>query len=261
MSKDELKKIDIINFFNNNSILIFYKKIGNEYYYKFSDQKTGSVAVNPSKQIFYDHRNGVGGGIYKAYELFYNNSIIDISKTFNSISNEEHIETKIISISSVKNIALKKYFTEKRKIDIKYLNLVNEIYYEFNHKVYYTIGWLNVNGGYNTQNAYIKRVLDVNGVSVRLLNNKPLKMNVFEGYFDFLAYLTHTNDILSDALILNSTSFMDNKYDLNAYQNINLYFDNDIAGNKATDYYLKKYDKANDARFYHCNDYNDFIRL
>lgn len=260
MTKEELQKLDILSFFNNNSILTFYKIIGNEHYYKYSDQKTGSVAVNPNKKIFFDHRSGVGGGIIKAYQLFYNQSIIDFSLKTDFITTVS-TETKILSISSVKNIALKKFFTEKRKIDKQYLKLVKEITYEFNEKVFFTIGWPNINGGYNTQNVYIKRVLGVNGVSVHLSNKKPLKINVFEAYFDYLAYLTHTNDILSDALILNSTSFIENTIELNMYDEVYLYFDNDAAGNIATDFYLKKYDKAKDKRFYHCKDYNDFIKL
>lgn len=261
ISKTDLRDLDILNFFDNNTFLIFQKKIGNNFYYAKPGQKTGSVAVDAEKKYFYDHQDGVGGGIIKAYELFYNQTFIDYSIKSDFKPESLNLETKIISVGPVKHYLLKKFFTEKRKIDVQFLSLVNQIDYTFGEKKYFTIGWSNVNGGYNTQNLYLKRILGDNGVTYLRNNKSVLKLNVFEAYFDYLAYLTFTQDTSSDALILNSTSNSNFDIDISFYDSIDLYLDNDTAGNTSTNFLLNKYPKALDKRFYSCKDYNDFILL
>ena len=261
MANIKLDKIDILTFFQNHTNLIYDTKHGNEYYFKKQGQKTGSIAVNLAKCFFFDHSDGVGGNIYKAYELFYNNSVINESSY--CLKHDIIVENtfELIAIKEVTNTLLVKFFSEERGINIAYLDYVKEIRYKFNGKYYFTLGWLNVNKGYNTQNSLFKRVIYDNGPTILIKNKNFVKINFFESYFDYLAYLTYTNDTDTDAIILNSTSFAKYNFSLELYKEIDLYLDNDDAGNKATSYILNNYKNSRDKRFYSCKDYNAFILL
>lgn len=252
-------EINILDFFRNFTSLKEEKKIGNEYYFAKPGQKTGSISVNLKTNFFYDHSDGVGGGIVKAKQLFYNG--IGLSNSY--IPHQEKIDNtknniEIKSITSVKNTNLLNFYLNERCLPNEYLHLISEIQYIYNNRNFYTLGWMNENNGINTQNSIMKRILNDNGIT--FINNKSsIEICIFEAYFDYLAYLKHTHNLKTDVIILNSTSMVSHiNIDLTKYKIINLYLDNDIAGNKCTKMILEKYPQAEDKRFYQ-EDYNQHI--
>lgn len=261
MGIDELKKLDLLTFFRNFSFLTDEKRIGNEVYFSKTGQKTGSVSVNPVKDFFFDHSTGVGGGITKAIDLYScasgaSNFVIPKKEVF--VFNES--VTKIKSIHRVTNPLLIDFYVNERKLSLEHLSKLKQLNYTFNKKYYFTLAWKNLQGGYNTQNSLFKRVIGENAPSLIQNFKSALKINVFEAYFDYLAYLSHTNDLESDALVLNSTSFSTYDIDLSMYDKKCLYLDNDPAGNKATADFIKKHKNASDMRFYAEVDYNEFLK-
>ncbi len=254
-----MESINILDFFRNFTSLKEEKKIGNEFYFAKPGQKTGSIAVNLKTGFFYDHSEGIGGGIVKAKQLYHNG--IDLYSSY--IPHEEKIDInnmniEIKSISSVKNANLLNFYLNERCLPKEYLHLVSEIQYNFNNKSYYTLGWINENNGINTQNSIMKRILNDNGITF-INNHSSIELAMFESYFDYLAYLKHTNNLKTDVIVLNSTSMVSHiNIDLSKYKIINLYLDNDMAGNKCTKIIIEKYPQAEDNRFYE-KDYNQHI--
>ena len=86
-------------------------------------------------------------------------------------------------------------------------------------------------------------------------------LRVFEGFFDFLSFKNVENFLEkepADYLILNSVSMISKiKKSLEAYDNIELYFDNDDAGNRAVEMIKNENQNAKDCRVL----YSDFKDL
>jgi len=126
-------------------------------------------------------------------------------------------------------------------------------------KNYFGIGFKNDSGGYEIRNKYSKICLGKKDVSTIKSGSESLR--VFEGFFDFLSFKNVENFLEkepADYLILNSVSMINNiKNSLGKYDNIELYFDNDEAGNRALQIIGNENRNAEDCRVL----YSDFKDL
>jgi hypothetical protein len=186
-----MEKISVLDFFLNFSNLIEEKRRGNEVYFNKGDgQKTGSLSVNIVKNVFHDKQTGIGGGLDKAIELFSNKPITSNYNKSNIELVEVHKVT-INSVSKVKSSLLLDYILNVRKISDNHLHLLKQVNYTVNDKTYFTIGWQNDMEGWNTQNSLMKKV--INGQGITKISNNNDTVNVFEAYFDYLAFLSDDN--------------------------------------------------------------------
>ena len=205
-----------------------------------------------------DYASGEGGDIYKFLMLFHKISFIqakkiledigDIKKHNDNIQMLQKASTKIpldnkepyYKIKSIKKLEDNKplmQYLNKRGISVITISKVSldAIYYQMNNKNYFAIGFKNDNEGYEIRNAYFKGNLKNKALTTILNNSKQIK--VFEGFIDYLSYLEITqNGIISDYLILNSVSLINKalEYLQGNYDLIELYLDNDKAGNETT---------------------------
>ncbi|TXI87949.1 MAG: hypothetical protein E6Q36_06650 [Chryseobacterium sp.] len=103
------------------------------------------------------------------------------------------------------------------------------------------MGFKNAEGGYELRNQYIKAASIPKAPT--WVKNGADSLAVFEGFFDFLSYLTiHQNQATPprDFLILNSTSFFEKHLSImQEYRHSHLYLDNDKTGQRCTDIALK----------------------
>ena len=130
-------------------------------------------------------------------------------------------------------------------------------------KNYFGIGFKNDSGGYEIRNAYSKICLGKKDISS--IKNDSKSLRIFEGFFDFLSFKNIENYLEkkpSDYIILNSVSLL-NKINsaIGNYENIELYFDNDEAGNRAVKMIKNKSVNAEDCRVLYSNfkDLNDWL--
>ena len=125
------------------------------------------------------------------------------------------------------------------------------------------IGFKNDSGGYEIRNKYSKICLGRKDVST--IKNGAESLRVFEGFFDFLSFKNVENFLVkepSDYLISNSVSMISNiKNSLENYENIELYFDNDDAGNRAVEMIKNENKNAEDCRVLYSDfkDLNDWL--
>ncbi len=130
-------------------------------------------------------------------------------------------------------------------------------------KNYFGIGFKNDSGGYEIRNKYSKICLGKKDVST--IKNGSESLRVFEGFFDFLSFKNVENFLEkepADYLILNSVSMISKiKKSLEAYGNIELYFDNDEAGNRAVEMIKNENKNAEDCRrlYVDFKDLNDWL--
>ncbi len=184
----------------------------------------------------------------------------------------EFKKTPKIKIKSVKplfSFPLINYLTEKRKIDIsvakKYLK---EIHYSFDDKSYFTAGFKNDSGGYETRNSIFKGCLLRKDITTIQGEKDSNTVFLFEGFLDFLSYLTYKKklSINDHTIILNSIelSFLaiEKIKELNP-SDLLFYLDNDQGGERAKKTIIKETGiKGHSQNTYYreYKDLNDFLR-
>ena len=100
---------------------------------------------------------------------------------------------------------------------------------------------------------------------VSTIKNGAESLRVFEGFFDFLSFKNVENFLVkepSDYLISNSVSMIhDIKNSLENYESIELYFDNDEAGNRAVEMIENENKNVEDCRILYSGfkDLNDWL--
>ena len=98
-----------------------------------------------------------------------------------------------------------------------------------------------------------------------MIKNGSENLKIFEGFFDFLSFKNiekSLSDEKSDYIILNSVSMISKIKNLHKnYKKIELYFDNDEAGNRAVETLKKEFENVEDDRILYKDfkDLNDWV--
>lgn len=210
-----------------------------------------------------------------------------------AIEKEKNYEIRVIK--PLTNTQLVNYI-QSRHISLKMAKkYCVEVYYNLNKKSYYGVGFMNDFEGYEIRNKYVKMCLGTKAPSY--FNNNSNRIVLFESWSDFLSFLTlypkeeknydylilnsvgtlntilnsDTNNYLykctngeSDKCIhvhsdkcIKNTLYKELKYDI-----IICCFDNDDAGNKATEKVQNTFpNHVKDGRYLYPNhnDLNDYI--
>jgi len=157
------------------------------------------------------------------------------NKPISSFNQKKDYE--ILKVQILQNKALLSYL-KKRGISESVTVQANlkEVYYKVDEKRYFAIAFMNDNEGLEIRNAYFKANLKNKAITSVINGSKQLK--VFEGFIDYLSYLEIApNHEISDYLILNSVTLIETALSVlnGGYELVELYLDNDKAGNKGTD--------------------------
>ncbi|KAA6317990.1 hypothetical protein EZS27_031942 [termite gut metagenome] len=156
-------------------------------------------------------------------------------------------------------------FVRERKIDLELANrYCKEIHYRINGRNYFGVGFRNDRDGYELSNpSGFKGCISPKEVTT-VWNNRDTCL-VFEGFWDFLSYLTLQNLKQSkhDVVILNSVSNVSQATGfIKLHKDIYTYLDNDEAGQKATQLIDSTcstvYNRS--TRYTEYKDLNDYLR-
>ncbi|HMH35257.1 MAG TPA: toprim domain-containing protein [Puia sp.] len=147
----------------------------------------------------------------------------------------EEPKITILDVHPIQSPPLTHYIRERR-ISLNVAQIFcREAKYRIDGRIYYAICFKNRSGGYELRNRYFKGSSSPKDITFFDQCNSNA-MAVFEGFFDFLSYLTVFKDqqiSQSDFLILNSLSFFEGKKRLmESHKRILLYLDNDLEGKK-----------------------------
>ena len=241
----------------------------------FAKENHASFKINKNLNYWYLHSEGIGGKNVDFMKKYLNASIKEVlewaeNQSFSSFQQQKTSNSKlenlsknyeIIEIKNVQHPALLEYLKE-RNVENQ-TQFLNEIYYQMNDKNYFGIGFKNDSGGYEIRNKYSKICLGKKDVST--IRNSSNSVRIFEGFFDFLSFKNIEKSLgneTSDYLILNSVSMIHNiKNSLGNYENIELYFDNDEAGNRAVEMIENENKNVEDCRVLYSGfkDLNDWL--
>ena len=236
----------------------------------FANENHASFKINKNMNYWYLHSEGIGGNNVDFMQKYLNASVKEVlewaEQNFFSFQYQNNSNTKqkalannytIIEVKDIQHQALLEYL-KSRKVENQ-LEFLKEIHYRMNDKNYFGIGFKNDSGGYEIRNKYSKICLGKKDVS--MIKNGSENLKIFEGFFDFLSFKNiekSLSDEKSDYIILNSVSMISKiKNLLKNYKKIELYFDNDEAGNRAVETLKKEFENVEDDRIL----YKDFKDL
>jgi hypothetical protein len=189
----------------------------------------------------------------------------DICKTEVSIGTFHNIETTLLV-----NPKLLSYLSS-RCIDLEIARrYCVELHYTHKESRYYSIGFENVKHGFEARNEFFKGCIGPKDISwIQQKSDNP-DCVIFEGFMDFLSYLTLclTGEIFEftremDFIVLNSVSILRRAVPyLKKYDTVTCCFDNDDAGRQAVEMLAEVKDGIHDASdvYARYKDLNDFIR-
>ena len=242
------------------------------FYFAFDrEEKTPSLFVNFVKNIAFDFGTGKKYDIVSLVQGIKQCSVsqaLEYLSQFNFSFKEQMYNItrdgskyEILSISEVKHYALIQYLKERR-IENN-IHLLKEIHYKISNKKYFGIGFKNDANGYEVRNKYSK--ICIGRKDITTIKNKSNNLRIFEGFMDYLSFKQMEKALkkaLSDYVILNSvTMIFKIEKIIDSYEKIELYFDNDEAGNRATNEVKQLNPHVEDYRTLYQNykDLNDFI--
>lgn len=242
------------------------------FYFAFDrEEKTPSLFVNFVKNIAFDFGTGKK---YDIVSLVQGIKLCSVSEALEYLSQfdfsfqqqicnitKDESKYEILSISEVKHNALIQYLKERR-IENN-IHLLKEIHYKISNKKYFGIGFKNDTGGYEIRNKYSK--ICIGRKDITTIKNNSSRLRIFEGFMDYLSFRQIEKALKkeqSDYVILNSVSMIFSILKIiDSYEKIELYFDNDEAGNRATNEIKQLNPHVEDYRTLYQNykDLNDFI--
>ena len=241
----------------------------------FAKENHASLKINKNLNCWYLYSEGIGGNNIDFMKKYLNASIKEVlewaeRQNFSSFQHQSNSNPKqealannytIIEVKDIQHPALLEYL-KSRKVENQ-TTYLKEIHYQINDKNYFGIGFKNDSGGYEIRNKYSKICLGKKDVST--IKNDSENLKIFEGFFDFLSFKNVENFLEkepSDYIILNSVSMIQKiKNVVQNYQKVELYFDNDNAGNRAVEMIKNEGENIEDCRILYKNhkDLNEFL--
>ena len=248
-----------------------------------------SFKVDTEKNLWIDYAEGRGGSlidlcmrlegctlseaIHRLGQTAPDNTVYSSHKDFSQNNLQPTMaanETrKLISISDTLPPHLQEYLTKVRCIDLeKAKAFLKCISYEVRGRRYQAIGFANQSGGYELRdNGTFKGAIAPKDITLIVTDkqtehaiDKPLPVCVFEGFMDFLSFLSMKEEIASHCLVMNSVSNVARtiRY-LNDHNltHIRAFLDNDDAGRRTVEEFVKVGFKVEDMSRY----YKDFKDL
>lgn len=284
MTLSEIKKISIREYLNDKGIHPA-KEYGyyGLYHCPYREDLNASFKVDYNKNVWCDFGTNEGGSIIDLVMKLNNcllkeaiaeiNQYVNITtRQVNSFSFQRNTvpnKTKNEIPTTIQNIIPITHpklivWVQERKIDLDLANrYCREIHYRNRDKDYFSVGFRNDKGGYELSSPLnFKGCISPKDITTIRSNGDAC--SVFEGFWDFLSYLTirKIEKCEHDIAILNSAANIQKAMDfLKSHQKIYTCLDNDDAGQKATHKIILVCSSVNDCseRYTGYKDLNDFL--
>jgi len=115
---------------------------------------------------------------------------------------------------------------------------LKEVYYYVEdqkklRKYFFSAGWQNELGVWETRNRFFQNSLGHKAIS--FIPGNDHRLSLFEGYMDYLSWLTENPEATDSVIVLNSVALLPMGIaKAHEYSEVNIYFDRDKAGHNAT---------------------------
>ncbi|MDR0332407.1 MAG: toprim domain-containing protein [Dysgonamonadaceae bacterium] len=247
------------------------------YHSPLRQDQNASFKVDFNKNLWHDFGTNEGGTLIDLVMQMGNCSFHEAAtklernlNTFsfhgNAIPDEKKNDTSTMVIQNIAPITHPKLveWIQQRNVDLNVARLYcREVHYQNQVGNYFALGFGNDKGGYELSSPpNFKSCISPKEITT-IRNNQNICL-VFEGFWDFLSYLTIQKIEKSkhDIVVLNSVANVQKAMDfLKSHKEIYTYLDNDDAGKKATKLIQSEHSVVHNrsTKFADYKDLNDYL--
>ena len=170
---------------------------------------------------------------------------------------------ELISVQAVKHPKLLLYLSERGLQPSDVSPFLSEVYYRVSEKCFFALGFPNDAGGWELRNPYFKGCFAPKAIST-IKGTDSHKLQLFEGFMDFLSWRKLHPEVQAESIILNSLTLLPKLIpSLHPYPIIECFLDNDEAGDRATKQLINAGLPVKDMRAYYATykDINEYLIL
>jgi hypothetical protein len=283
--KDTISIVNLISRLGYQPVKTYGKELKYHSMLRDSDT-TPSFSVNEQLGVWYDHGLAKGGNIIDfglAYwRLPFQETLEKIAQTCDSdlpllnydqqtgARKRSAIKIPHYEVEDIKALGSNPAITEYlnyRGIWNAAQDRMNEVYYyvedqKKQRKYFFAVGWQNELGAWEVRNKYFKGCLGHKAIS--FIPGYENRLDIFEGYFNYLSWATENPLATDSVLVLNSIALLNTAIKkAQQYSDVAIYFDRDQTGHNAALELIKALPQAQDhsAIYDGHNDYNDKLRV
>ena len=254
----------------------------------FREETHPSFKVDREKNLWIDYAEGRGGSIIDLYMCLEGctlseaicrlgqNALEHTAHSFNSPKRETPISSnqrenvtasgtrRLICLSDTLPPHLQEYLKKERCIDLeKATPFLKCISYEVRGRRYEAIGFANSSGGYELRDDKTFKGTIAPKDITPIFEDKAQPVCLFEGFMDFLSFLSMKGEISNQCLVMNSVSNVARSIHYLNERNITsvrAFLDNDYAGQRAVQEFVNAGFKVEDMAVYYrvFKDLNDY---
>ena len=170
---------------------------------------------------------------------------------------------ELIGVQAVKHPKLLLYLSERGLQPSGVSPFLSEVYYRVSEKCFFALGFPNDAGGWELRNPYFKGCFAPKAITT-IKGTDRHKLQLFEGFMDFLSCRKLHPEVQADSIILNSLTLLPKLIpSLHPYPIIESLLDNDEAGDRATKQLFDAGLPVKDMRAYYApyKDINEYLIL
>ena len=246
MQLHDIKQISIVAYLAQAG---FEAKLikGVNYWYcsPLRSELTPSFKVNAERNQWYDFATGDHGDIIDLVCALQHRSTAEamrqlatlkgvrlaLSFSFGGITpvRPQAPSMELISVQAVKHPKLLLYLTERGLQCSDISPFLSEVYYKVSGKYFFTLGFPNDAGGWELRNPYFKGCFAPKAITT-IKGTDSHKLQLFEGFMDFLSWRKLHPEGQADSIMLNSLTLLPKLIpSLHAYTIIESFLDRDEA--------------------------------
>ena len=252
MQLHDIKQIPIVAYLAQTG---FEAKLikGMNYWYcsPLRSELTPSFKVNAERNQWYDFGTGDPGDIIDLVCTLQHCSTAEAMRSLSRLKGTRSAESfsfggttpvslqrssmELISVQAVKHPKLLLYLSERGLQPSDVSPFLSEVYYKVSEKCFFALGFPNEAGGWELRNPYFKGCFAPKAITT-IKGTDSHKLQLFEGFMDFLSWRKLHPEVQADSIILNSLTLLPRLIpSLHPYPMIECFLDNDEAGDRATE--------------------------
>ena len=215
------------------------------YYSPLCNERTPSFKVNTERNQWYDFGSGEHGDIIDLVCALHRCTISEAIRLLSgakqvalqefSFGGERKISERkleILSAQPLSNPNLLRYLAA-RAIPLPIASAYcSEVLFRNMKQTYYAIGFANDALGWEIRNMYFKGCIAPKAITT--IKRESDRLQIFEGFMDFLSWQTLHPSSTCDAIVLNSLALLPRIQEkIKGYKQVESFLDNDDAGRKS----------------------------
>ena len=245
-----------------------------------------SFKVDTEKNLWIDYAEGRGGSIIdlciRLEGCIFSEAICRLGQNVSEYTAHSYSKTepriglnqtttrqasgtrRLISISDTLPPHLQEYLKKERCIDLeKATPFLKCISYEVRERRYEAIGFANSSGGYELRDNHLFKGTIAPKDITPIFEDKAQPVCLFEGFMDFLSFLSMKEEVTNQCLVMNSVSNVTRSVHYLNERNITsvrTFLDNDYAGQRAVQEFVNAGFKVEDMSIHYRNfkDLNEY---